>query len=96
MEEDFCTHENPCGVEQGDCDSNDMCMAGLICGLNNCHISLACLTMRLSYEKLGILLSYLLPASADWSRGAVTATTLSMTPGIWGIQKSILFSRKVF
>ena len=40
VEEDFCTHENLCGVEQGDCDSNDMCLAGHICGLNNCQTSL--------------------------------------------------------
>ena len=40
VEEDFCTQENLCGVEQGDCDSNDMCLAGHICGLNNCQTSL--------------------------------------------------------
>ena len=27
-------------MEQGDCDSNDMCLEGLICGLNNCQTSL--------------------------------------------------------
>ena len=40
LEEDFCTLENPCGANQGDCDSNDACLDGLICGLNNCLASL--------------------------------------------------------
>ena len=40
IEDDFCTVENPCGVNQGDCDSNDACLDGLICGLNNCPASL--------------------------------------------------------
>ena len=39
LEEDFCTIENPCGVDQGDCDSNVECLDGLVCGLNNCPIS---------------------------------------------------------
>ena len=40
LEEDFCTIENPCGVDQGDCDSNVECLDGLVCGLNNCPDSL--------------------------------------------------------
>ena len=42
IEEDFCTVENPCGINQGDCDSNDACLDGLICGFNNCPPSLGC------------------------------------------------------
>jgi len=33
----FCTKDKPCGAKQGDCDSNDQCAAGLICGINNCR-----------------------------------------------------------
>ena len=40
VEEDFCMFENPCGVGQGDCDSNDVCQGSLVCGLNNCPESL--------------------------------------------------------
>ena len=32
--------ENRCGENQGDCDSNDECLDGLVCGLNNCPPSL--------------------------------------------------------
>ena len=39
-EEDFCTLESPCGVDQGDCDSHDVCQGSLVCGLNNCPESL--------------------------------------------------------
>ena len=35
-DEDFCTIDSPCGVDEGDCDSHDMCQVGLLCGLNNC------------------------------------------------------------
>ena len=35
-ENDFCTPENPCGIEQGDCDTHDECQNGLFCGSNNC------------------------------------------------------------
>ena len=38
-EGDFCTSTNPCGSEQGDCDSHDECQTGLTCGLNNCGIT---------------------------------------------------------
>ena len=31
-----CTSANPCGLNQGDCDSDSDCQKDLICGLNNC------------------------------------------------------------
>ena len=40
LEEDNCTIANPCGVNQGDCDSNLECLDVLACGLNNCPDSL--------------------------------------------------------
>ena len=40
LEEDGCTVENPCNKNQGDCDSNEECQDGLLCGLNNCPDSL--------------------------------------------------------
>ena len=39
-EDDFCTSENPCGTDQGDCDTHDECQDGLRCGSNNCPESL--------------------------------------------------------
>ena len=38
--ENFCTSENPCGTDQGDCDTDDECQDGLFCGSNNCPDSL--------------------------------------------------------
>ena len=38
--EDFCTTTNPCGEDEGDCDSIDDCQDGLACGSNNCPYSL--------------------------------------------------------
>ena len=38
-EDDFCTSENPCGTDQGDCDTHDECQIGLACGSNNCPVS---------------------------------------------------------
>ena len=35
-----CTSSKPCGVNEGDCDNDDDCMAGLKCGFNNCPIKL--------------------------------------------------------
>ena len=35
-EDDFCTSQNPCGTDQGDCDTHDECQDGLVCGSNNC------------------------------------------------------------
>ena len=38
-EDDFCTPENPCGEDQGDCDTHGECQDGLRCGTNNCPIT---------------------------------------------------------
>ena len=35
-EDDFCTSENRCGSDQGDCDTHNECQTGLSCGSNNC------------------------------------------------------------
>ena len=35
-ENDFCTSENLCGSDEGDCDTHDECQTGLFCGSNNC------------------------------------------------------------
>ena len=35
-EDDFCTSENPCRKDQGDCDTHDECQDGLFCESNNC------------------------------------------------------------
>ena len=35
-ENDFCTSENLCGSDEGDCDTHDECQTGLVCGSNNC------------------------------------------------------------
>ena len=39
-EDDFCTSGNPCGTDQGDCDTHDECQDGLFCGSNNCPDSI--------------------------------------------------------
>ena len=39
-DEHFCTNTNPCGEDEGDCDSHDECNDGLICESNNCPFSL--------------------------------------------------------
>ena len=39
-DEDFCTIDKPCEVDEGDCDSNDECKSHLFCGSNNCPDSL--------------------------------------------------------
>ena len=31
-----CTVKKPCGANQGDCDYNNQCAEGLICGVANC------------------------------------------------------------
>ena len=38
--EDFCSTDEPCEVNEGDCDSNDECQSHLFCGSNNCPDSL--------------------------------------------------------
>ena len=35
-ETDFCTSRYPCREDQGDCDYDNECNSGLICGNNNC------------------------------------------------------------
>ena len=35
-EDDFCTSENRCGKNQGDCDTHDECQDNLFCESNNC------------------------------------------------------------
>ena len=35
-----CTKENPCSLGEGDCDNNEDCKGGLICGHNNCPMKL--------------------------------------------------------
>ena len=42
--EDFCTIDEPCEVDEGDCDSNDECKSHLYCGSKNCHGSLGFLS----------------------------------------------------
>ena len=37
---DFCTIEKPCAENEGDCDNNNECQSGLVCGQDNCHVSL--------------------------------------------------------
>ena len=39
-DEDFCTTDEPCKVDEGDCDSNEECKNHLFCGSNNCPDSL--------------------------------------------------------
>ena len=31
-----CTVEEPCGLGEGDCDTDDECADGFVCGTNNC------------------------------------------------------------
>ena len=33
-----CTSATPCGQDEGDCDSDADCRAGLICGTDNCPV----------------------------------------------------------
>ena len=35
-DENFCTVDNPCAADEGDCDYNDECQTKLFCGSNNC------------------------------------------------------------
>jgi len=32
-----CTSDSPCQDGQGDCDSDEECIFGLVCGIDNCH-----------------------------------------------------------
>ena len=38
-DEEFCTVDNPCGINEGDCDVDSECQLGLGCGSNNCPAS---------------------------------------------------------
>ena len=31
-----CSADEPCGLGEGDCDSDDECSGELVCGVNNC------------------------------------------------------------
>ena len=37
---DYCTAENKCGIDEGDCDMHDECQIGLVCGENTCNSTL--------------------------------------------------------
>ena len=39
-DEEFCITDEPCEVDEGDCDSNDECKSHLFCGSNNCPLSI--------------------------------------------------------
>ena len=40
-DEDFCTTDNPCGLNEGDCDSNNECQTNFLCDTaNSCAASL--------------------------------------------------------
>ena len=39
-DEDFCSIDEPCEINEGDCDSNDECKNHLFCGSKNCLDSL--------------------------------------------------------
>ena len=39
-DEDFCTIDEPCGVDEGDCDVDVECRNGLFCASENCHNSI--------------------------------------------------------
>ena len=49
-DENFCTAENLCGLDEGDCDYDNECQPGLKCGTDNCptylgyHQSIDCCT----------------------------------------------------
>ena len=36
----FCTSDDPCEVDEGDCDVDWECKSNLFCGSNNCPVSL--------------------------------------------------------
>ena len=43
-DDDFCSTDEPCEVNEGDCDSDDECKSNLFCGSNNCPDSLRVLS----------------------------------------------------
>ena len=34
-DENFCTTDNPCGIDEGDCDSSNECQTNLFCDIAN-------------------------------------------------------------
>ena len=38
-DEDFCTTDEPCGVDEGHCANSDECRDDLVCGSDNCPSS---------------------------------------------------------
>ena len=40
-DEYFCTTDNPCGENEGDCDNDNECENDLKCGVDNCDVSLS-------------------------------------------------------
>ena len=34
----FCTADNPCGENEGDCNNDNECQDDLVCGIDNCPI----------------------------------------------------------
>ena len=43
-DDEFCITDEPCNVNEGDCDSDDECKSHLFCGSNNCPVSLGFLS----------------------------------------------------
>ena len=37
QDDDCCTPENPCNYLDGDCDENEDCDLGFLCGTDNCQ-----------------------------------------------------------
>ena len=35
-DDDWCTTEKPCGQDEGNCETDDQCLEGYICGYRNC------------------------------------------------------------
>jgi len=57
----FCTAENPCGLDEGDCDFDNECQPGLTCGTNNCPTNLGLdATIDCCYKSMLIQLIFLI------------------------------------
>ena len=52
-DDEFCTIDEPCEINEGDCDSNDECKNYLYCGSNNCASSLGFLSSHDCCETKG-------------------------------------------
>ena len=60
-----CTADKPCGVGEGDCDSDDQCSGDLKCGTDNCGTGFGdlwdcCQAEQGNINKLDLLRSILL------------------------------------